>query len=211
MCGSLARRFGNCWCFRMHVICSIVGFFTSNSSSYRNNCHWRYGPGWIFKEFAAGIICNAGTLGITIPPSIVMVVYAASVEVSVGRMFLAGVIPGLLAGFMLMTTIYIIAKIKNLRKSGRVGKKFLLQDVKQGGGLFLIVNYALGVFMVVYLLQLRLQQLLQFMLSSLQTLSIRIWDHLLREDKINFQLHLQRSLQENVMAPTLGDSDGILP
>jgi tripartite ATP-independent transporter DctM subunit len=51
------------------------------------------------KEFAAGVICNAGTLGILIPPSIVMVVYAASVEVSVGRMFLAGVLPGLLAGF----------------------------------------------------------------------------------------------------------------
>ena len=68
------------------------------------------------KEFAAGVICNAGTLGILIPPSIVMVVYAASVEVSVGRMFLAGVIPGLLAGLMLMTAIYVMAKIKNLPK-----------------------------------------------------------------------------------------------
>ena len=57
------------------------------------------------KEFAAGVICNAGTLGILIPPSIVMVVYAAAVEVSVGRMFLAGVIPGLLAGTMLMIGI----------------------------------------------------------------------------------------------------------
>ena len=45
------------------------------------------------KDFAAGVIANAGTLGILIPPSIVMVVYASSVEVSVGRMFLAGVIP----------------------------------------------------------------------------------------------------------------------
>ncbi|MEO1614052.1 MAG: TRAP transporter large permease subunit, partial [Pseudomonadota bacterium] len=53
------------------------------------------------KEFAAGVICNAGTLGILIPPSIVMVVYAAAVDVSVGRMFLAGVIPGLMAGGML--------------------------------------------------------------------------------------------------------------
>jgi C4-dicarboxylate transporter DctM subunit len=50
------------------------------------------------KEFAAGVIANAGTLGILIPPSIVMVVYAAATNVSVGRMFLAGVIPGLLAG-----------------------------------------------------------------------------------------------------------------
>ena len=47
------------------------------------------------KDFAAGVIANAGTLGILIPPSIVMVVYASATDVSVGRMFLAGVIPGL--------------------------------------------------------------------------------------------------------------------
>ncbi|UOA26942.1 TRAP transporter large permease [Pseudosulfitobacter sp. DSM 107133] len=66
------------------------------------------------KEFAAGVICNAGTLGILIPPSIVMVVYASATDVSVGRMFLAGVIPGILAGTMLMITIYIFARIKNM-------------------------------------------------------------------------------------------------
>lgn len=66
------------------------------------------------KEFAAGVICNAGTLGILIPPSIVMVVYAAAVDVSVGRMFLAGVIPGLMAGFMLMLGIYAWARYKNM-------------------------------------------------------------------------------------------------
>ena len=54
------------------------------------------------KDFAAGVIANAGTLGILIPPSIVMVVYAAAVEVSVGRMFLAGVFPGLLAGLLIV-------------------------------------------------------------------------------------------------------------
>ncbi len=58
------------------------------------------------KEFAAGVICNAGTLGILIPPSIVMVVYAAVTEVSVGRMFMAGVIPGLLLGLMLMLAVW---------------------------------------------------------------------------------------------------------
>jgi C4-dicarboxylate transporter DctM subunit len=59
------------------------------------------------RPFAAGVICNAGTLGILIPPSIVMVVYAAVTEVSVGRMFMAGTIPGLLAGLMLMAAIYL--------------------------------------------------------------------------------------------------------
>ena len=57
-------------------------------------------------EFGAGVICNAGTLGILIPPSIVMVVYAAVTEVSVGRMFLAGVIPGLVLGLMLMLAVW---------------------------------------------------------------------------------------------------------
>ncbi|WP_421781439.1 TRAP transporter large permease [Kiloniella litopenaei] len=66
------------------------------------------------KEFAAGVICNAGTLGILIPPSIVMVVYAAATDVSVGRMFMAGVIPGLIAGLMLMIGIYVAARVKKL-------------------------------------------------------------------------------------------------
>ena len=57
-------------------------------------------------EFGAGVICNAGTLGILIPPSIVMVVYAAVTEVSVGRIFLAGVVPGLTLGLMLMVAVW---------------------------------------------------------------------------------------------------------
>lgn len=73
------------------------------------------------KEFAAGVICNAGTLGILIPPSIVMVVYAAATDVSVGRMFLGGVIPGLLAGVMLMIAIYIAARIKKIPAQPFVG------------------------------------------------------------------------------------------
>ena len=92
------------------------------------------------KEFAAGVIANAGTLGILIPPSIVMVVYASATDVSVGRMFLAGVIPGLMAGSMLMITIYIMARVKNLPKGewqgwGEVGASAL----SASGGLFLIV------------------------------------------------------------------------
>ena len=99
------------------------------------------------KDFAAGVICTAGTLGILIPPSIVMVVYAASVEVSVGRMFLAGVIPGLLAGFMLMTTIYVIARIKNLPKGEWQGWGEIVASGREAGwGLFLIVIILGGIY-----------------------------------------------------------------
>ena len=57
------------------------------------------------ESFAAGVICNAGTLGILIPPSIVMLVYAAATEVSAARMFMAGFIPGIMMGGMLMIAI----------------------------------------------------------------------------------------------------------
>ena len=99
------------------------------------------------KEFAAGIICNAGTLGILIPPSIVMVVYAAAVEVSVGRMFLAGVVPGLLAGLMLMGGIYIVARWKGLPKGKWQGWGEVLSSARAAGwGLFLIVIILGGIY-----------------------------------------------------------------
>jgi C4-dicarboxylate transporter DctM subunit len=66
------------------------------------------------QAFATGVIVNAGTLGILIPPSIVMIVYAEATESSVGRLFMAGVIPGILLGLCLMVAIYIAARIKKL-------------------------------------------------------------------------------------------------
>lgn len=71
-------------------------------------------------DFGTGIVTNAGTLGILIPPSITMVVYAAVTEQSVGRLFMAGVIPGLLLGVVLMVAIYIVAR---RILDGRVGAR----------------------------------------------------------------------------------------
>jgi len=99
------------------------------------------------KEFAAGVICNAGTLGILIPPSIVMVVYAAATDVSVGRMFLAGVIPGLMAGGMLMIGIYIVARWKNLPSQPWAGWSEVYLAAKDAiWGLMLIVIILGGIY-----------------------------------------------------------------
>ncbi len=99
------------------------------------------------KEFAVGVVSSAGTLGILIPPSIVMVVYAAITEVSVGRMFMAGVVPGLLAGLMLMGGIYFFARKHNLPKMEPAS----LTEVMQSGfsaswGLLLIVIVMGGIY-----------------------------------------------------------------
>ncbi len=99
------------------------------------------------KDFAAGVICNAGTLGILIPPSIVMVVYASATDVSVGRMFLAGVFPGLLAGGMLMATILIWAIWKNLPKGEWLGWGEIFESFGEAfWGLMLIVIIMVGLY-----------------------------------------------------------------
>jgi C4-dicarboxylate transporter DctM subunit len=59
------------------------------------------------KQFGAGVITTSGALGILIPPSIVMVMYAVATNASVGALFMAGVVPGfMLAGFLGFTTWY---------------------------------------------------------------------------------------------------------
>ena len=99
------------------------------------------------KEFAAGLICNAGTLGILIPPSIVMVVYSAATDVSVGRMFLGGVIPGLLAGIMLMVAIYVTARVKNLPAQPFPGWGEVMGAARDASwGLFLIIIILGGIY-----------------------------------------------------------------
>lgn len=99
------------------------------------------------KEFGAGIVCNAGTLGILIPPSIVMVVYAAATESSVGKLFMAGVIPGTLLGLGLMTAIYIIARKKNLPAMPRATlKEWLSSGRKALWGLLLMVIILGGIY-----------------------------------------------------------------
>ncbi len=92
------------------------------------------------EKFAAGVIANAGTLGILIPPSIVMLVYAAATEVSAARMFMAGFIPGLMMGFFLMVAIYIVARIKGYPSQPWPGFRALFKSgLIASGGLMLIV------------------------------------------------------------------------
>ncbi|PHS76814.1 MAG: C4-dicarboxylate ABC transporter permease, partial [Rhodospirillaceae bacterium] len=96
------------------------------------------------KEFAAGVICNAGTLGILIPPSIVMVVYAAATDVSVGRMFLAGVVPGLVAGSMLMLGIYVAARWKGLPSQPWAGWMEILVSARDAFWGLMLIGIILG-------------------------------------------------------------------
>src|SRR6516165_2994405 len=62
-------------------------------------------------DVATGSICAGGTLGILIPPSITFILYGIATETSIGRLFLAGVLPGLmLTGLFMLWTLFIIWK-----------------------------------------------------------------------------------------------------
>jgi C4-dicarboxylate transporter DctM subunit len=62
------------------------------------------------KEFSAAVVAAAGTVGVIIPPSIPMVLYAVLAGVSVGRLFLTGFGPGILMGVLMMIVAYFISK-----------------------------------------------------------------------------------------------------
>jgi len=92
------------------------------------------------KSFASGVITNAGTLGILIPPSIVMLVYAAATEVSAARMFMAGFIPGLMMGGLLMLAIYVVARVRQLPAQPWPGLgEVAAAGLSASGGILLIV------------------------------------------------------------------------
>lgn len=99
------------------------------------------------KPFAAGVICNAGTLGILIPPSIVMVVYGAATETSVGKLFMAGVIPGILLGLMLMVAIYVRARMLDVPRQPRAPMGEIVRSGRDSlWGLMLIVIILGGIY-----------------------------------------------------------------
>jgi tripartite ATP-independent transporter DctM subunit len=68
---------------------------------------YRYTP-----EFATGCVAGSSVLGMLIPPSLLMIVYAFLAERSVGEMFLAGVLPGLLLAVLFSAGIYALAKLR---------------------------------------------------------------------------------------------------
>jgi C4-dicarboxylate transporter DctM subunit len=100
------------------------------------------------REFAAGLICNAGTLGILIPPSIVMVVYGAVTETSVGTLFIAGVLPGIVLTAALMAAVAVVARRLGLPRQPRADWRTVLRTGRDAfWGLLLVVIVLGGIYL----------------------------------------------------------------
>ena len=99
------------------------------------------------KKFGAGVITTSGALGILIPPSIVMVMYSVTTNTSIGQLFMAGVIPGIMLAFLLGLTTWFLAKKHDYpRMQKATWAERWLAFRKSAWGLMLIVVVMGGIY-----------------------------------------------------------------
>lgn len=79
--------------------------------------------------FAAALIATSGTIGAIIPPSMIMVVYGSIAQVSIGGLFLGGIIPGVLVGLFLMATVKVYTYLPDYPELRVIHGKFDLRAV----------------------------------------------------------------------------------
>ncbi len=96
------------------------------------------------KRYAIGTVATAGSLGILIPPSIVLIVYGVTAEVSIGKLFMAGVIPGIMIGLMMMAVTYIGAIRLGFQKSKPQPWSVRFQKMKDASWALMTIIIVIG-------------------------------------------------------------------
>ena len=99
------------------------------------------------QRMALGSLCGSGTLGILIPPSIPMIVYAVAADVSIIRMFLAGVVPGLMLLLMFSGYIMVWAVRNRRRMPPQTIQMGFVERVKATANLFPVLLLIVAVFL----------------------------------------------------------------
>jgi C4-dicarboxylate transporter DctM subunit len=99
------------------------------------------------KKFGAGVITTSGALGILMLPSIVKVIYAVSTNTSIGALFVAGVLPGLVLTVMLGATTWYIARKNDYPRLARASWRARIKAFRESiWGLFLVVVVIGGIY-----------------------------------------------------------------
>jgi C4-dicarboxylate transporter, DctM subunit len=99
------------------------------------------------KRFGAGVITTSGALGILVPPSIILVLYGVSTNTSIGTLFMAGIVPGVILALMLATVTWFIAWRNNYPRLPRATWRERLHALHDGiWGLMLVVIVLGGIY-----------------------------------------------------------------
>jgi len=99
------------------------------------------------KRFATGVLASSGSLGILIPPSIVLIIYAVATDESTGKLFVAGIVPGFLLALVLMGVTYLYSKKHNFPTVPRAPLKEVVKSfVDAFWGIMLVVIVLGGIY-----------------------------------------------------------------
>ena len=97
------------------------------------------------EDFAAGLTVASSTMGMIIPPSIPMVLFAVTAQVSVGKLFMAGVIPGLMVGvFQVVFTLWISARKNYPKEDTKFELRKLLVETGRSAYILLLPVFVVG-------------------------------------------------------------------
>ncbi|MBT3257761.1 MAG: TRAP transporter large permease subunit [Deltaproteobacteria bacterium] len=96
------------------------------------------------KKFATALISCSGSLGILIPPSILMIIFGVLADVSIGKLFAAGMLPGILLTIFLMIYVHLISRKRNYPKSPSLSLKERINKIVQNGSALIVPVMILG-------------------------------------------------------------------
>ncbi|MBB5278006.1 tripartite ATP-independent transporter DctM subunit [Rhizobium rosettiformans] len=110
--GRIAAGLGIATVFANAVFAAITGISIASATVFSRVAVPEMIRHGYTRKFATGVVAGSSVLGMLIPPSLLMIVYAVLAEESVGRMFLAGLGPGVLLAFAFCVTILLLARFR---------------------------------------------------------------------------------------------------
>src|SRR5699024_4826432 len=117
---------------------SVATALTIGAVAIPQMLHYGYPPHMAYGAVAAG-----GTLGILIPPSSPLILYGITTDSSIGGLFTAGIIPGLIMATVLMSWS-VLQAIKNMARDTRASGSELRQALRKSGWSLILPVYVLG-------------------------------------------------------------------
>jgi C4-dicarboxylate transporter DctM subunit len=96
------------------------------------------------KKFSTALLSCSGSLGILIPPSILMIIFGVLADVSIGKLFAAGMLPGIVLTFMLMLYVHVMAKKRNYPRSPRLNLSERINVIIKNGSALSVPALILG-------------------------------------------------------------------
>jgi C4-dicarboxylate transporter, DctM subunit len=94
------------------IFAAVTGVSVASAAVFSNVAHpqmRRYGYS---KRLSLGVVAGSSILGMLIPPSLLMILYGILTQVSIGKMFIAGIVPGILLGLMFATYLFIASFVR---------------------------------------------------------------------------------------------------